>query len=314
VRRRQGDLNGALRAVREGLSLAERLEDRRMAADAHRELAEVYDAMGRPALALASFRRFQAIDEEVVGTEKAARVNKLVIAFESARKEQEIAVLEGQRRAERTARWAVTAMLGLAMVVIGLLVAGYRLKVRSANAIAATNAALERALGQVEVLARTDELTGLYNRRGVMEILTRELARVRRQATPLALALADIDDFKRINDTFGHRQGDEVLKRVASAIVGCVRSSDAVARWGGEEFLIVLPDTNLEGAARVAEKIRAAVASGIVGVAAGPGVVTVTLGVSICSDGDFDAALRRADAAVYEGKAAGKNTVRVAMG
>lgn len=124
VRRRQGDLDEALRAVREGLALAERLEDRRMSADAHRELAEVYDAMDRPALALASFRRFQAIDEEIVGAEKVARVNKLAIAFESARKEPKTAVLESQRRAERTARWAVTAMLGLAMVVIGSLVAG----------------------------------------------------------------------------------------------------------------------------------------------------------------------------------------------
>ncbi len=164
------------------------------------------------------------------------------------------------------------------------------------------------------MLARTDELTGLYNRRGMMEILTRELARARRQATPLALALADIDDFKCINDTFGHKQGDEVLKGVASSIAGCVRSTDAVARWGGEEFLILLPDTELAGAGRVAEKIRAAVADGVGGVILGTGTVTVTLGVSACGDGDLDEAPRRADAAVYEGKAAGKNTVRVASG
>lgn len=311
VRRAQGDLLGALAALREGLALAERLEDRRMTADAHRELAEVHEELGQPAQALASFRRFQALDEEVVGAEKAARVNKLFIAFDTARKEQQIAVLEGQRRAERVARWAVTAMLGLSMVVIGLLVAGYRLKVRSATAIAATNAALERALGQVETLARTDELTGLYNRRGILDVMHRELGRVQREGTPLALLLGDVDAFKRINDTSGHERGDTVLREVARRIGGCVRATDAVARWGGDEFLVALPNTDLKGAAQVAEKIRAAVADEVMTDGTSIGAVTMTLGVTTCNDGDLDGALRRADVAVYEGKAAGKNTVRV---
>lgn len=312
VRRIQGRLPAALAGAQEGLGLAEHLEDRRMVADAHRELAAVYEALGRPAEALASFRQFQAIDEEVAGVEKSARVNKLIIAFESARKEQEIAVLDGQRRAERVARLAVTVMLGLALVVIGLLVAGYRLKVRSSNAIAATNAELERAYLRVEALARTDELTGLFNRRGVLEVVNREIARSRRESTPLALVLGDIDDFKRVNDRCGHEHGDAVLKAVAARIRDSVRETDAVARWGGEEFLVVLPGTGLEGAGLVAEKIRAAVADADVGCSEVLGPITLTLGISTCSGDDLDGALRRADAAVYQGKGAGKNTVRLA--
>ncbi len=312
VRRLQGHLAAALHSAQEGLALAERLEDRRMVADAHRELAEVYEAMGRPIEALASFRRYQAIDDEVVGVEKSSQVSKLMIAFESARKEQEITALSAQRRAERRVRWAVTAMLGLALVVIGLLVAGYRLKVQSANAIAAKNAELEQAYARVEALARSDDLTQLFNRRGIFEILEHEVARSRREESPLALVLGDIDDFKRINDTCGHAVGDAVLRAVAAAIRGSVRATDAVARWGGEEFLVVLPNTGLEGAALVAEKIRAAVAAIAVEGADEVGAITVTLGVSVCLDGDLKAALRRADAAVYEGKRAGKDTVRLA--
>lgn len=312
VRRLQGHLPAALRTAQEGLELAERLEDRRMVADAHRELAEVYDAMGRPMEALVSLRRFQAIDEEVAGVEKSSHVNKLMIAFESARKEQEINSLQAQRRADQRVRWAVTAMLGLALVVIGLLVAGYRLKVQSANAIAAKNAELEEAYARVEELARIDELTQLFNRRGIFEFLQHEVARSRREQSPLALVLGDLDDFKRINDTCGHAVGDAVLRAAAAAIRGSVRATDAVARWGGEEFLAVLPNTGLEGAALVAEKIRAAVAALTVEGARGVGSLTITLGVSVCLDGDLKEALRRADAAVYEGKGAGKDTVRMA--
>lgn len=314
VQRLQGHLPAALLSAQEGLALAEGLEDRRMVADAHRELAEVYEAMGRPREALASFRRFEVIDEEVAGVEKSSQVSKLMIAFESARKEQEITALHGQRQAERRVRWAVTAMLGLALVVIGLLVAGYRLKVQSANAIAAKNAELEQAYARVEALARIDELTQLFNRRGIFEFLQHEVARSRREKLPLALVLGDIDNFKGVNDTCGHATGDAVLRAVAEAIRGSVRVTDAVARWGGEEFLVALPATGLEGAALVADKIRAAVAAVAVAGAGEVGAITITLGVSVCLDGDLEAALRRADAAVYEGKGAGKNRVCLAPG
>ena len=111
----------------------------------------------------------------------------------------------------------------------------------------------------VERQAVTDELTGLANVRALTSILDRELERSRRFDTPLGLVMLDIDDFKRVNDTYGHQQGDEVLAQVAGVLRGLSRDLDAPARYGGEELAVVLPQTDAEGAALLAERMREAV-------------------------------------------------------
>ena len=110
-------------------------------------------------------------------------------------------------------------------------------------------------------LATSDTLTGLYNRRGLLEHLEQELTKCERSGKPLSLLLADVDNFKRINDTFGHDYGDQALQAIANCLRATVRAQDLVARWGGEEFLLLMPDTPLEGAKSLAEKLRAAVSS-----------------------------------------------------
>ncbi|HWP63429.1 MAG TPA: diguanylate cyclase [Candidatus Binatia bacterium] len=158
---------------------------------------------------------------------------------------------------------------------------------------------------RLDELARTDPLTGLPNRRELDDVLERELALARRRAEPLSLAVADLDHFKAYNDRFGHQAGDALLAAAAAAWRSAVRATDTVARFGGEEFVIVMPGAGSEDAVAVAERIRAAT----------PPEVTVSIGVATW-DGRESAAelLRRADVALFEAKAAGRNRVVAAPG
>ncbi|TAK84538.1 MAG: GGDEF domain-containing protein [Betaproteobacteria bacterium] len=164
-----------------------------------------------------------------------------------------------------------------------------------------TNRSLEQAFGRMQELAARDELTGAYNRRFLMETMTREQARAARLGASCAVCLIDVDHFKTVNDTLGHPAGDEVLKRVAAVAARGLRAADVFGRFGGEEFLAVLPDTDRAGALLVAERIRAAVAAET--------QVTVTIGVAQSAKDDVAAVLARADQALYRGKAAGRNRV-----
>src|SRR4051794_1900085 len=157
--------------------------------------------------------------------------------------------------------------------------------------------------------ASTDELTGLLNHRRMHEVLSQELEHGPRFRKPVALVLLDIDDFKRVNDTYGHQCGDEVLYAVARAAESGARQGDHVARYGGEEIAVVLPHAGLDQAQLVAERIRRRIESVAVPLADG-GVVrpTASLGVAVLAGGGDKAALiAAADAALYDAKRAGKN-------
>jgi diguanylate cyclase (GGDEF)-like protein len=158
-----------------------------------------------------------------------------------------------------------------------------------------------------EKMATTDRLTGLMNRRGLERDIRHELLRLRRYQTPISFVLLDIDHFKAVNDTHGHVAGDEVLRQVAKAIASSVRETDLVARWGGEEFLVVLPETAYTGALICAEKIRLKVAA--VGEQVGfP--VTISGGAYQPGPGEsISDLLTRADARLYEAKRTGRNRI-----
>jgi diguanylate cyclase (GGDEF)-like protein len=154
-------------------------------------------------------------------------------------------------------------------------------------------------------LAMTDALTGLANRRHGEQTMRRELARAQRYSTKLCLALLDIDYFKSINDSQGHGVGDEVLMGVGRTIMSCIRESDFAARWGGEEFLLLMPNTDLEGAVVCCERIRAGVA-GRVSCAGKP--VTISIGISLHNPGEaVEVTVARADQKLYEAKNTGRN-------
>jgi diguanylate cyclase (GGDEF)-like protein len=164
-------------------------------------------------------------------------------------------------------------------------------------------------------LAMTDPLTGLYNRRHILDVSEYEAVQRQRYSRSLSFIIADIDFFKRINDTHGHEAGDAVLVAVSDAIRNSVREQDSVSRWGGEEFLIVLPDTDLDGATLVANRVRENVAARAISIGTQTIYTSLTLGVTSCETTEsIHAAIARADGALYKGKHAGRNRVESAAG
>ena len=154
--------------------------------------------------------------------------------------------------------------------------------------------------------ALTDKLTGLANRRAGMDLLARECATTSRHNRPLSIIMGDLDNFKQVNDTAGHAAGDAVLRGVADIFLSTIRQSDVVVRWGGEEFLIITVDTNLEEARTLAERCRGAIETdSITGVR-----MTMTFGIAQYRNGDTEESLlARADANLYTGKKSGANQV-----
>lgn len=169
---------------------------------------------------------------------------------------------------------------------------------------------VQRAQRQLRDMASTDPLTGAMNRRHLLDVAAREWARSHRHQGTLSVVMADIDRFKSVNDRLGHDGGDVVLRTVCDEISAAVRTVDSVCRWGGEEFLVLLPQTDLIGALVLAERIRARVRTAVAMTGRGPATVTLTLGVAtLHGDEAFEALVSRADAALYRGKACGRDRV-----
>ena len=168
---------------------------------------------------------------------------------------------------------------------------------------------------QVREQAVTDELTGLANHGRFQDLLSAEIEQVRRYHHQLGLIMLDIDNFKSVNDTYGHQQGDVVLKQVAGVLRDTSREADTAARYGGEELALILPHTDLEGSYAIAERLRTEVAALRISRLDGQGVlrITASLGVAASSEGSKDDLIAEADAALYTAKRDGKNrTVRAA--
>ena len=166
----------------------------------------------------------------------------------------------------------------------------------------------ERTL-ELQRLANFDALTGIYNRRKFRELLDNELERARRYHQPLSVVLMDIDHFKKINDQHGHGEGDRVLESIAALLRNHLRKSDFYARWGGEEFIIMMTHTDLRTALQVAEKIRQLLSGIKYGNSAG--VVTASFGISsLVSDEKVNSLIKRADDALYDAKHSGRNCIR----
>ncbi len=169
---------------------------------------------------------------------------------------------------------------------------------------------LETELEQASELVRHDPLTGTLNRKGLDEMLARESARMQRRNSRLCLAMLDVDDFKKLNDTFGHTTGDEALRHFAEVIRENIRPQDSAGRFGGEEFLILLPDTGLDDAVSALRRLQRELTRRIFMHDNKRVLITFSCGVSEVQTGeDIQACVRRADEAMYQAKRAGKNRV-----
>lgn len=171
---------------------------------------------------------------------------------------------------------------------------------------------LEESKVEVMRLMLTDALTGLANRRRIEELMEYELGRFARYGGPCAVALGDLDHFKVVNDTWGHRAGDQVLVATAAAMQRQLRAADTVGRWGGEEFAIILPQTTLDGAMIVVDRMRAGIAEAPIEAIGRP--VTISFGVTaLAADDTAASVIQRVDSALYASKRLGRNRTTRAL-
>jgi two-component system, cell cycle response regulator len=189
-------------------------------------------------------------------------------------------------------------------------------RLRAGKRILELQEQLVSAREQLRIQATHDSLTGLFNRRAIEEALDREATRCRREKKPVGVILADVDHFKLINDTYGHQAGDAVLQEIARRMSASLRAYDSVGRYGGEEFLVVVPGSDLAAAAELAERLRQGIAAQPVSTDSAMIPVTVSLGVAVSVDqpGGLEDLLRRADEALYAAKDRGRNRVETALG
>ena len=174
---------------------------------------------------------------------------------------------------------------------------------------------VRKEVGRIEQLSMTDGLTGLLNRRTLMEKLAYEADSARRYQHPISLVLCDVDDFKKINDSFGHQIGDEALKNVSTALQRLVRTTDIIGRYGGDEFIVVLPESGREGATHFSGRLMAALLPHNLPPSSTKIELSLSIGVAVMVPGapvSAEELLRLADEALYEAKKSGKNCIKLA--
>ncbi len=166
---------------------------------------------------------------------------------------------------------------------------------------------LEEKLQEITRLSNTDAVTGVYNRRKFNECLAEEMTASLKKGRPLSLIIFDIDNFKAINDTRGHDYGDHVIIRTAKLAKSCITERDVFARWGGDEFAVIIPSAGVEQGVKAAREMQ----ERILGYYSGQAAVTCSFGVTELAEGDdMNSFLIRADSALYEAKSAGRNCVK----
>ncbi|WP_082306703.1 diguanylate cyclase [Mizugakiibacter sediminis] len=270
--------------------------------------ASVYEAMHKPAAALADYKRAMTMRETMHRMGRTQYGTWMSYQFDSQRRELENrrliaeAALKEQRvkALERVRNWQAATLLFATLLVALLVVFVWR---------------QHRQSRRLRRMALTDALTGIANRRQIENTLHEHVAAARQNRRPLAVLTLDVDHFKRINDTWGHQIGDDVLCCIVHACQQALRKDDALGRIGGEEFMVVLPGTSPDAAAHVAERLRASVEALDLGDIARGLKATVSIGVAdLLPDDDVEMLILRADAALYRAKREGRNRVEIDAG
>ncbi len=292
--------------LKKAFEIYSEIKAKREAAEMSRQLSHAYEEDG-------NYRESLRFANQYIFYSKKSRqsVEKLKLQYEQERLEnqkrlafREKKILELKAKRNRLIQIFLILFLLVVLLVLWILYRSFRSKRNANNLLSTLNERLR-------IQSQTDSLTGLPNRRSMISELEIERSRYDRNQSDFAVLMVDIDNFKTINDTYGHKAGDEVLEAVAETFKNTVRQSDTVCRWGGEEFLFLLRDTDIDGAVILAEKIRQEVEKIELEMAEGKLFVTVTIGASSFSTSGFDIgkAISRADQAMYVGKKAGKNCV-----
>jgi len=294
--------------------MAQEIQDQNRLKDTSESLYKLYEKQNRYEEALKFRNEFDKIKNKLLSAQAYEKLSAMKARHEKETREKQIQLLKKEQevRDERIRRQRVTITLSILAIVLAIILLitlyhRFKLKVKSGKA-------LEQAFQKMEQLASTDQLTGLYNRRSMLERIEIETVRMGRTWKPFSFIMLDIDDFKKINDTFGHECGDNVLIMLAQVLADSLRLQDVPARWGGEEFLLLLPDTTIDGALQLAEKICHNIESICVSCHENKIQFTVSAGVSSYDHPEpIESVIRKADDALYHAKKAGKNCAHKAI-
>ncbi|MCK5116733.1 MAG: GGDEF domain-containing protein [Candidatus Aegiribacteria sp.] len=300
--RLQGNLDEALDQSRLAEQLAGQLEDRKSLTIILKERTLIHRRMAEYEKALETSLAFQKLSEELLSEKRVREIDILRVRYETEAKEREIELLRRERTVQR--RMIIGAVVGLAFTGISLVLVfrNVRFRIR-------VNRELADAYSRVEKLSQADTLTGLANRRAMMKSLAAEQTRSSRTGRSFGLIMTDIDDFKQVNDRYGHACGDEILVEVSKRLEKALRNQDITARWGGEEFLLLLPETSLHSAVKVARKTKVLIEETPFICSNASINLTMTFGVSEGGVIPVEDAIQLADTALYRGKRTGKNSV-----
>jgi diguanylate cyclase (GGDEF)-like protein len=299
---RLGRVSEARAHALEGLELARQTDNLPDQEELLQRLSESSERLGDPAAALTYAREAAALGRQIAAADREVRLAELTRELEDHQRDQELQALR-QAQALDHLEIERQRVMRNAAVIIGVLALGWMVLLWSKGRLR------ERSRRELELAVATDPLTGLHNRRGLRAWVGQtEVVR-----GDYAVVLCDVDNFKRINDEHGHDVGDAVISETARRLRQTLRPEDEAARWGGEEFLLVLAVTDSAQALAAAERLRLAVAEKPVAAVAGGLQVTVSVGVAIGSHGQgFDISVRAADQALLQAKREGKNRVLLA--
>ncbi len=281
----------AQKFLQKALTSGEEIGAKNIIAAAYQGLSDYEVNAGDPAKALVYYKLFYQTEKEILGEDTRRQVSKLRTKYESEQKEKEAQIY----RLKNVELRQLNENLQLANTMI---------QQKSEE--------LEIANHKLEETSRRDHLTQLSNRRDFLDKASREVIRYTRSQHNFCVILGDIDNFKHFNDKYGHDCGDLVLKQVAQLMCNHLRAQDIVARWGGEEFIFLLPETNSEGGFVLAEKVRKFIASAEFVYDTQILKVSLTFGLAVFGDNpSIESCIKNADQALYIGKENGKNCVTV---
>jgi diguanylate cyclase (GGDEF)-like protein len=296
----------ALEEYRRAAASMERSANLRYQAMLYNARARSEEALGQTDAALADLKRYIAVDASIDTTNRSQQAEVLRFQFDTARRDNENRRLIAEKTlrerqftallAARRWQWTAIALGSLLLALLATLVMRQFARARSLHA-----------------LASTDPLTGVANRRHIERFGAQAFAKARARGEPMTVLTFDVDHFKKVNDAHGHLVGDRVLMRLTHACQGVLRHFDLLGRVGGEEFLVVLPNTRVEQAMAIAQRLRAASSSIDLSDIPGQSPVTISLGLAELhsEDADLTALLARADRALYRAKSAGRNRIEV---